>query len=281
MGIESKKISFHKQYISILIIILNFLIFIILDITTSQRIVVEDFAVIPSEIIEGRKALTIFTAMFVHINYLHIATNMFIFYVIGYKLEKEIGHILFSLTYFIAGICSFLLHITFNLFNTNLIDIRLFGASGAIFGVLGFYLILFFGKIYHNINLSHLFFYILLHIIFIYAVIVHIGGFIIDMIFAFVFKWLKRDYSKKDVKKTVTWSALGHAYFSNNMFTHALHYFEFAVKLNPHDVTNLLDLGFCYLTLENYHKANGVFKKILDVEPDNNVALTMLKIAEV
>lgn len=273
MGVEPNKISFHKQYISLLIVVLNIIVFVILQIVPNQRMFIEEFAVIPYEIIKGKRSLTIFLALFIHINYLHLITNMSVFYIVGYKVEKEIGHILFLIIYFVSGICGFLLHVTVNLFNMNLINIRLFGASGAIFGILGFYLIIFFNKIYQNINLSHLFFYILIHLIFMTAVLVHFGGFITGLMFAFIFKLIKDDYSKKVSKKTVNWSSLGHAYLSNDMFEHALHNLKFAIKMNPHDITALMDLGFCYQKLDNFNEAIKTYKQILEVDPNNNLAL--------
>ena len=129
MEIALDKISFYKQYISILIVVINVIVFIILQMVPNQGMFIEENAFIPEEIITGKRIWTIFTALFIHINYLHLITNMCVFYIIANKVEREIGHIFLLMIYIVSGICGFLLQTTINIFNTILIDIRMYGAS--------------------------------------------------------------------------------------------------------------------------------------------------------
>jgi len=76
---------------------------------------------------------TLFTSMFIHGGFLHIAGNMFVFFFMGVAFEQRIGAKKFLIIYLIAGICGGLTQSIIDLgSNTTLI-----GASGAIFGILG------------------------------------------------------------------------------------------------------------------------------------------------
>ena len=272
MVVKSERFFFHKQYISILIVVINVLIFTILQLGSNQKIIIEETAFVPNKLINGISIANIFISMFIHINYLHLITNMSVFFIVAYKLEKKIGHSLFLILYIGSGICAFLFHTAFNLFNASLIDIRLYGASGAIFGILGFYLILFFNKIYRNINLSHLFIYILIHLIFLSAVLVHFGGFILGIIFGFIYRIVKNDDSTGKTEKYVRWSALGHAYLLNEMFDHAINNLKFAIKLNPLDTTALMDLAYSYRRRGNLDEAINTYKQVVKIDPKNDLA---------
>jgi len=73
----------------------------------------------------------LFTCMFLHVDVLHLACNMYSLYVLGPQIESFFGKTKFILIYLISGLCGSLLSLTFN------IDIISVGASGAIFGLLG------------------------------------------------------------------------------------------------------------------------------------------------
>ncbi|KKN53463.1 hypothetical protein LCGC14_0602110 [marine sediment metagenome] len=273
MVVEPDRISFHKQYISILIVVINVIVFVILQIVPNQKMIIEETAFVPNKIINGKNIWNIFIAMFIHVNYLHLITNMSVFCIVAFKLEKKIGHGLFFILYIGSGISAFLSQTAINLFNADLIDIRLYGASGAIFGILGFYIILFFSKIYLNITLTHLFFYILLHIIFLTAVMVHFGGFILGILSGFIFNVVKNDDSMENSKRIVSWSALGHAYLLNEMFEHALKNLQFAIRINPFHTIALMDLGYCYRKLGNANEAIKTYKQVIKIDPNNDLAL--------
>ncbi|MDD3386576.1 MAG: rhomboid family intramembrane serine protease [Candidatus Pacebacteria bacterium] len=79
---------------------------------------------------------TIFTSLFIHVNFFHLIFNMWFLWVFGYNLEMKMGHFKFLIFYLVCGICGALL---FGLSSES----NLIGASGAISGLLGGYLILF------------------------------------------------------------------------------------------------------------------------------------------
>ena len=84
---------------------------------------------------------TLFTSMFVHAGWLHIIGNMYFLWLFGRAIEQRLGRILFIALYFCAGIAGGLLQSA--LTPDYLADIPCIGASGAIAGILGAYLILY------------------------------------------------------------------------------------------------------------------------------------------
>ncbi len=83
--------------------------------------------------------LTLLFAMFMHASWLHIGGNMLYLWIFGDNIEDRIGHQKFLAFYLICGIAASAAHIVFGP------DSRIpsLGASGAIAGVLGAYLVLF------------------------------------------------------------------------------------------------------------------------------------------
>lgn len=85
-------------------------------------------------------------SMFLHGGTSHIFNNMLILFFLGAMIEKEIGHIRFSLLYFLSGISGSLLSLYVKVWNGDMSGSV--GASGAIFGLDGVLLsmVLFRGK---------------------------------------------------------------------------------------------------------------------------------------
>ncbi len=89
---------------------------------------------------EGRDAvLTIFTAMFLHEGWLHFLSNMLFLWIFGDNVEDALGHLTYLASYLAFGAAAALAHF----FTDPFSPIPALGASGAIAGVLGFYLILY------------------------------------------------------------------------------------------------------------------------------------------
>jgi membrane associated rhomboid family serine protease len=83
--------------------------------------------------------VTIFTAMFLHASLIHIGGNMLFLFIFGDNVEDKFGHLGYLVFYFICGGVASLAQ-TLIIPNADLPNL---GASGAIAGVLGAYLILF------------------------------------------------------------------------------------------------------------------------------------------
>jgi len=83
--------------------------------------------------------LTLVTSMFLHGGWMHIIGNMIFLAIFGRSVEDEMGGVRFAVFYFICGIVANLLQVFFSQGSS----IPGLGASGAIAGVLGAYLLLF------------------------------------------------------------------------------------------------------------------------------------------
>ena len=80
--------------------------------------------------------LTVFTALFMHAGWMHLAGNMLYLWIFGNNIEDVLGHFRFAVFYLFCGTVATLAHVISAPYSTA----PLVGASGAIAGVLGAYL---------------------------------------------------------------------------------------------------------------------------------------------
>ena len=83
--------------------------------------------------------ISMFSAMFMHAGWMHLAGNMLFLWIYGDNVEHRLGHLGYLLAYLAAGVSATLF---FSLFLPDS-QIPMLGASGAISGVLGFYFLWF------------------------------------------------------------------------------------------------------------------------------------------
>ena len=81
----------------------------------------------------------VFTSMFIHGGWLHLLGNMLFLFVFGRSIEDRFGHSQFLLLYFVSGFGAAIVEVLFNMGSR----IPTIGASGAIAGILGAYLVSF------------------------------------------------------------------------------------------------------------------------------------------
>lgn len=98
-----------------------------------------DWASIPQLVLSGEQTYTVFTSMFLHANILHLGLNMLFLWIFGDNMEDTFGHIGFLLFYLASGALAGFAHILSD--PASLMP--MIGASGAIAGVMGGYLLLF------------------------------------------------------------------------------------------------------------------------------------------
>ncbi|MBI2756578.1 MAG: rhomboid family intramembrane serine protease [Chloroflexi bacterium] len=82
---------------------------------------------------------TVLTSMFMHAGFLHIGSNMLYLFIFGDNVEDRLGHVRYLLFYVLTGTIAAATHIAMN----GNSAVPTVGASGAIAGVLGAYLVLF------------------------------------------------------------------------------------------------------------------------------------------
>ncbi|AGI68925.1 putative rhomboid protease [Octadecabacter antarcticus 307] len=98
-----------------------------------------DYAFWPALFGEGQGTIGFFTHMFLHAGFLHLAGNMLFLWIFGDNIEEEMGHLPFLGFYILSGFAAAYLQYLPN----PLSAVPMVGASGAIAGVMGGYLLLF------------------------------------------------------------------------------------------------------------------------------------------
>lgn len=133
---SARKITPIVTYI---LIILNVIVFF-LEMNGGNAFV-EKWAFIPSRFLADPSGdfPTIFTSMFMHAGWMHLLGNMLYLWIFGDNIEDRFGHGKFTLFYFLCGIAAIFAQMAFNP-DSSIPNV---GASGAISGVLGSYLLLY------------------------------------------------------------------------------------------------------------------------------------------
>jgi len=139
--------------INYVLIAINVLVFVFLQGMGGNEKFTYAFSTVPAEILTGKDIaagvleptpvpvyFTLITSMFMHGGWAHLLGNMLFLWVFGDNIENRIGHIRYLIFYLVCGIIASLSHV-FVSGSDSLIPSL--GASGAISGVLGGYLLLF------------------------------------------------------------------------------------------------------------------------------------------
>jgi membrane associated rhomboid family serine protease len=168
--------------------------------------VYDNFAMVPDEIIQGNNLHTLFTSLFLHADIFHIGGNMLYLYIFGDNIEDAFGHFRFLLFYFFCGLVADFAHIL-SVVSTAGLLIPTLGASGAISGVMGAYILLYprarietlvFAIIITVVSIPAVFFlgfWFILQLLYTWLGIggnvaywAHIGGFVAGMILGLIAK---------------------------------------------------------------------------------------------
>lgn len=95
----------------------------------------------------GRAPFHLLSSMFLHGSWAHILGNMWFLYIFGDNVEEAFGHLKFALFYLVSGLAAAALQVVMDPHSI----IPMVGASGAISGVLGAYLVLYPRARVHNL----------------------------------------------------------------------------------------------------------------------------------
>lgn len=99
----------------------------------------DGYAIIPAEVSTGSKWAGLLTSMFLHGGLMHLAGNMLFLWIFGDNVEDQLGHGRYALFYLATGLGAGAIQV----FADPGSDIPVVGASGAIAGVMGGYLLMF------------------------------------------------------------------------------------------------------------------------------------------
>ncbi len=162
-------------YVNYLLIAANILVFVLFQgMGTNDRFTYA-FSTVPKEIVTGRDVvtvprtvhdpvtgesfkepglrrtpvtvyLTLLISMFMHGGIAHIAGNMLYLWIFGDNLENALGHLRYLAFYLVCGVLASLAHVFVTVAAHGNTLVPSLGASGAISGVLGGYIVLFPGR---------------------------------------------------------------------------------------------------------------------------------------
>lgn len=135
IGNESRRVSFPLA--TYLLLALNIAMFV-LQLVNGDAFTLE-YALIPANLVRGQALITVLTSMFMHAGFLHIAGNMVYLWVFGPALEDVMASIPFLIYYLLCGLAATALQVAVDPSS----QVPNLGASGAIAGVLGGYILLF------------------------------------------------------------------------------------------------------------------------------------------
>ena len=131
--------SSSTPYVTYLLIGLCSFVFILQYLSQMNPSIFYNFGFIPADFFSNYSSFTIYTSMFLHGGFFHIAGNMLYLWIFGDNGEDSMGKVRFTIFYLSCGVIAALAQ--------GLVDpssnIPMVGASGAIAGVLGAYLLLY------------------------------------------------------------------------------------------------------------------------------------------
>jgi membrane associated rhomboid family serine protease len=99
----------------------------------------DTYAFTPRNLTQNDEALGLFTSMYLHGGLMHLFGNMLFLWIFGDNMEEAFGHVGFFMFYTVSGVAATLAHYA----AAPMSNVPLVGASGAIAGVMGGYLLLF------------------------------------------------------------------------------------------------------------------------------------------
>ena len=129
--------SYSRPMVTILLIVVNILVFLFefsLD-DYSRNAFIDLYGLIP----ERFSLVNVFTSMFLHGGWLHVLGNMWFLWIFGDNIEDILGHFKFLMFYLLCGVAAALAQVALNPFS----HVPMVGASGAIAGVMGAYMVKF------------------------------------------------------------------------------------------------------------------------------------------
>ncbi|MEM8591471.1 MAG: rhomboid family intramembrane serine protease [Pseudomonadota bacterium] len=130
-------------YVTYALIVVNVAIFLsylpLFDDENRLYFFYRDYGLVPAEFTAGQNFSGLFTSMFLHGGWMHLLGNMLFLFIFGDNMEEALGHVGFLIFYLASGVAAGLAQVVFD--TTSLVP--MVGASGAIAGVMGGYLLLY------------------------------------------------------------------------------------------------------------------------------------------
>ena len=142
LPIRDKNPSQTFPYVTYSLVAVNVVVFLFeltLQYSGQLDAFLTNWSMIPEKVMAGKATITILTSMFLHGGIMHIFGNMLYLAIFGNNVEDVFGHAKFHVFYLFCGVSATILYILLGADPS----VPTLGASGAIAGVLGAYLVLF------------------------------------------------------------------------------------------------------------------------------------------
>jgi membrane associated rhomboid family serine protease len=183
--------TISRPYVTMALIGLNVVIFGLellskADPTSGTNTIATQYGMWPIGVAINDEYYRLFTSMFLHLNVMHIGFNMLVLWMLGPQLEQILGHVRYTVLYLVAGIGGSVASFWFS--DPGTIGI---GASGAIFGLMGAYVVV--GKALRS-DITQVVGLIALNVVIGFVVggidwRAHLGGLATGALVAAVFSW--------------------------------------------------------------------------------------------
>ncbi len=133
--------SGSTPYVTLILIALNVVVFLGCTTLSDRQLgqVYHDWALVPQRVMQGQGYPTLVSHMFLHGGWMHLIGNMLFLWIFGDNLEDEMGRFGFLLFYLATGLAAAGLQIAADPGS----GVPMVGASGAVAGVMGGYLLLY------------------------------------------------------------------------------------------------------------------------------------------
>ncbi|MBI2004208.1 rhomboid family intramembrane serine protease [Candidatus Pacearchaeota archaeon] len=146
-NLDGKKSFFSSLSINTILILLTILMFFVFSLLIKFNVLtIDDVALKPSNILQGKYLWTFLTSMFMHGGFFHLFVNMFSLFFLGTFLQRILGQKRYLWFYLISGLFAGIFFVLASLIPIQFFsaDFNLFavGASGALFGLIGLMMLL-------------------------------------------------------------------------------------------------------------------------------------------
>ncbi|MGQ9513771.1 MAG: rhomboid family intramembrane serine protease [Thermoproteota archaeon] len=201
---------FESARVSYFLIGINVAVYM-MELIVGQELIFYQLGLVPIILKTDWNVYTLLTSIYLHVDPLHLIMNVFALWIFGPACEREMGERKFLIFYNVAGIAGGIAHVIAYPYSF----IPIMGASGAIFGIVAAFAVLFplrpilvfffFPMVLPAALWAVLYF--LLEIVYEFSGInpyiahmAHIGGFVAGLIFALIYRKVSRPWKRRQVK---------------------------------------------------------------------------------
>lgn len=138
-------VRYESPRATYVLVILNIMVFLLMYLFGREK-VIASFGIVPKYLIEDADIIPLITSMFIHADFLHLFFNMWALFIFGRDVELVFGKTRYLFLYFVSGIVGGIAYAYYGYYLSASPYGKLIpavGASGAIFGLMASFAVLF------------------------------------------------------------------------------------------------------------------------------------------